>query len=135
MLETHDYIVLKSVRAVCPRCFAAEPNFDPEFPTDICDGHLVERGERVFLRRWCRRGHGEVWSLYEEHADLWQYLQQWRVPTKRINPDTDVIYPTPFGYEHGLGPAHLQHSCIFLLDITTQCNLSCPACYTSSPVN
>ena len=132
MLETHDYTVLKSVRAVCPRCFAGELNFDPEFPTDICDGHLVQRGERVFLRRWCRREHGEVWSLYEEHADIWQYLQQWRVPTKRINPDTDVIYPMPFGYEHGLGPAHLQHSCIFLLDITTQCNLSCPACYTSS---
>jgi len=132
MLETNDYTVLKSVRAVCPRCFAEEPNFDPEFPTDICDGHLVQRDDRVYLRRWCRRAHGEVWSLYEEHADLWSYLQQWRVPTKRINPDTSVIYPAPTGYEHGLGPTHLQHSCIFLLDITTQCNLSCPACFTSS---
>src|SRR6185312_7179344 len=27
---------------------------------------------------------------------------------------------------------HLQHSCIYLLDITMQCNLSCPACFTSS---
>ncbi|MBV8689273.1 MAG: radical SAM protein [Candidatus Eremiobacteraeota bacterium] len=132
MLETYDYTVLKSVRAVCPRCFADAPDFDPEFPTDICDGHLVQQDGRVYLRRWCRRGHGEVWSLYEEHADLWQYLQQWRVPTKRINPDTQAIYPAPLGYEHGLGPSHLQHSCIFLLDITTQCNLSCPACYTSS---
>jgi uncharacterized radical SAM superfamily Fe-S cluster-containing enzyme len=132
MLQTHDYTLLKSVRAVCPRCFGENPEFDPEFPTDICDGHLIRRNDRVYLRRFCRRGHGEVWSLYEEDADLWQYLQQWRVPTKAINPDTSAIYPVPIGYEHGLGPAHLQHSCIYLLDITTQCNLSCPACFTSS---
>ena len=132
MLETHDYTILKSVRAVCPRCFEDDPEFDPDPAHDICDGHLVEREGRVLLRRWCRRGHGEVWSLYEEDAALWQYLQQWRVPTKIINPDTSEIFATPLGYEHGLGPAHLQHSCIYLLDITTQCNLSCPACFTTS---
>lgn len=131
-LSVYDYTVLKSVRAVCPRCFAENDAFDPEYPTDICDGHLVERDGAVFLRRWCRRGHGEVWSLYEEDASLWRYLQQWRTPTKKINPDTNDVYPVPMGYEHGLGPAHLQHSCIYLLDVTTQCNLTCPACYTSS---
>jgi uncharacterized radical SAM superfamily Fe-S cluster-containing enzyme len=128
----HDYTILKSVRSVCPRCFAEIEGFDPEFPTDICDGHLVDRSGRVYLRRFCRRGHGEVWSLYEESAELWRYLQQWRVPTRVINPDTQEIFPIPMGYEHGLGPAHLQHSCIYLLDITSQCNLSCPACFTSS---
>ncbi len=128
----HDYTLLKSVRAVCPRCFADDPSFDPEWPDDVLDGHLVERDGAVYLRRWCRRGHGEVWSLYEEDAELWRYLQQWRVPTRRINPDTATIFPLPMGYEYGLGPAHQQHSCIFLLDVTTQCNLTCPACYTSS---
>lgn len=131
-LPVYDYTVLKSVRAVCPRCFSQNDAFDPEYPTDICDGHLVERDGAVYLRRWCRRGHGEVWSLYEENASLWRYLQQWRVPTKSINPDTQEIFPVPMGYEHGLGPLHLQHSCIYLLDLTTQCNLTCPACYTSS---
>ncbi len=131
-LPVFDYTILRSVRAVCPRCFAEDENFDPEYPTDICDAHLIERDGRVYLRRYCRRGHGEVWSLYEERADLWRYLQQWRVPTKIVNPDTQAIYPLPTGYEYGLGPAHLQHSCIYLLDVTTQCNLSCPACFTSS---
>ena len=132
MLATRDYTILKSVRAVCPRCFGETPDFDPAFPDDICDGHLVHRDGSVYLRRFCRRGHGEVWSLYEEDAELWQYLQQWRVPTKAVNPDTSAIFPIPMGYEYGLGPAHLQHSCIYLLDVTTQCNLSCPACFTSS---
>jgi uncharacterized radical SAM superfamily Fe-S cluster-containing enzyme len=131
-LATHDYTLLKSVRAVCPRCFAADPGFDPEWPTDVLDGHLVERAGAVYLRRWCRRGHGEVWSLYEEDAALWRYLQQWRVAGKRINPDTQAVYPLPTGYEYGLGPNHQQHSCILLLDLTTQCNLTCPACFTSS---
>lgn len=135
-LATYDYTVLKSVRAVCPRCFAADPAFDPAYPDDICDGHLVERDGRVYLRRFCKRGHGEVWSLYEERADLWRYLQQWRVPTRVINPDTSAYFPSPMGYEHGLGPTHLQHSCIYLLDVTSQCNLECPACYAvSSPAN
>jgi uncharacterized radical SAM superfamily Fe-S cluster-containing enzyme len=128
----HDYTLLKSVRAVCPRCFEADPDFDPEWPDDVLDGHLVERDGAVYVRRWCRRGHGEVWSLYEEDAQLWRYLQQWRVPTRTINPDTQTIYPLPLGYEYGLGPTHQQHSCIFLLDVTTQCNLTCPACFTSS---
>jgi len=131
-LPINDYTILKSVRAVCPRCFSETDDFDPEFPTDICDGHLVERAGRVYLRRFCRRGHGEVWSMYEESAELWRYLQQWRVPTKVINPDTSEIFPVPMGYEHGLGPGHLQHSCIYLLDVTSQCNLSCPACFTQS---
>jgi len=94
-LHLHGYTILKSVRAVCPKCFSEAPNFDPEFPTDICDGHLVKRDGRVYLRRFCRRGHREVWSLYEEDADLWQYLQQWRVPTRVVNPDTAEIYPVP----------------------------------------
>lgn len=131
-LPVHDYTILKSVRAVCPKCFAGDDAFDPEYPTDICDGHLVERAGHVYLRRFCRRGHREVWSLYEESADLWRYLQQWRVPTKIVNPDTQELFPVPMGYEHGLGPAHLQHSCIYLLDITSQCNLSCPACFAQS---
>jgi uncharacterized radical SAM superfamily Fe-S cluster-containing enzyme len=136
MLDLRDYTLQKSVRALCPRCFAENDDFDPEYPIDICDGHLVEKDGRIYLRRYCRRGHGEVWSLYEEYAGLWRYLQQWRVPAKTINPDTAQIFPVPMGYEYGLGPAHQQHSCIFLLDITSQCNLSCPACYAqSSPAN
>ncbi|MBV8365394.1 MAG: radical SAM protein [Candidatus Eremiobacteraeota bacterium] len=131
-LAINDHTVLKSVRAVCPRCFADDPAFDPQWPTDIADGHLVARDGKVFLRRHCRRGHGQVWSLYEEDFELWRYLQQWRVPTKVINPDTADIHPLPTGYEYGLGPDHLQHTCIFLLDITSQCNLSCPACYAES---
>ena len=128
----NDYTLLKSVRAVCPRCFAGDPGFDPEYPTDILDGHLVERAGKVWLRRFCRRGHGDVWSLYEEDYPLWSYLQQWRVPTRVVNPDAREIFPVPMGYEFGLGPNHQQHSCIFLLDVTQQCNLSCPACFTSS---
>ena len=109
-LPLNDYTVFKSVRAVCPKCFADDPAFDPQYPTDVLEGHLVTRDGSVYLRRWCRRGHGEVWSLYEEDAVLWEYLQQWRVPTKIINPDTQEIFPVPLGYEHGLGPAHLLPS-------------------------
>src|ERR1700688_2571939 len=58
-LPVYDYTVLKSVRAVCPQCFAADLAFDPQYPDDVLDGHLVTRDGKVYLRRWCRRGHGE----------------------------------------------------------------------------
>src|SRR6478735_2999106 len=81
----------------------------------------------------CGRGHGEVMSLYEEDYELWDYLQQWRVPTKRIIPDTaGNNLPIPLSYAHGLGELQTQHSCILLLDITQNCNLNCPTCFAAS---
>jgi 7,8-dihydro-6-hydroxymethylpterin dimethyltransferase len=88
---------------------------------------------KVYMRRHCRRGHGEVISLYEEDFELWQYLQQWRVPTKIITPDTpDNLLPIPLSYFQGLGELQTQHSCILLLDITQNCNLNCPTCFAAS---
>ena len=66
-------------------------------------------------------------SLYDEDYDLWSYLQQWRVPTREIIPDTpDNVLPIPMGYRSGLGELQTQHSCILLLDITEDCNLRLP---------
>ncbi|HBI04602.1 MAG TPA: radical SAM protein, partial [Paenibacillaceae bacterium] len=35
-------------------------------------------------------------------------------------------------YDCGLCPDHEQHSCLTLLEITEQCNLSCPVCFAGS---
>jgi uncharacterized radical SAM superfamily Fe-S cluster-containing enzyme len=121
------------VLTVCGRCFAEAPDRAVEYERDILQGNLVLMDGKVWLRRVCRRGHGEVISLYEEDYALWSDLQQWRVPTKQIVADTPGNdRPIPMGYTLGLGELQTQHSCILLLDITENCNLRCPTCFAES---
>jgi 7,8-dihydro-6-hydroxymethylpterin dimethyltransferase len=132
-LPLRSYTPLRMVLTVCGRCFSEDPDREVDYATDILQGNLVLRDGSVWLRRYCRRGHGEVWSLYDEDYELWEYLQQWRVPTREIIPDTpDNVMPIPMGYGSGLGELQTQHSCILLVDVTEHCNLNCPTCFAGA---
>src|SRR3954453_7575783 len=133
MLALRPYTPLRMILTACGKCFTEDPDRPVDYETDILQGNLVAMDGKVYLRRHCRRGHGEVTSLYEEDYALWQDLQQWRVPTKEIIPDTPGnMRPIPMGYLDGLGELQTQHSCIVLLDITENCNLQCPTCFAES---
>jgi uncharacterized radical SAM superfamily Fe-S cluster-containing enzyme len=124
------------VLTVCGKCFSEDPDREVDYATDIRQGNLVRQDGSVWLRRYCRRGHGEVVSLYDEDYPLWEYLQQWRVPTREIMEDTpDNVMHIPIGYVNGLGRLQTQHSCILLLDVTEHCNLNCPTCFAASGTN
>ena len=132
-LALRPYTPLRMVLTVCGQCFSDDPDRDVDYETDILQGNLVRMDGRVYLRRHCRRGHGEVVSLYEEDHDLWEYLQQWRTPTREIIPDTPAnTRPIPMGYLDGLGDLQTQHSCVLLLDVTESCNLECPTCFAAA---
>ncbi len=133
MLALRPYTPLRMVLTVCGHCFSEDPNREVDYATDVLQGNLVLMAGSVYLRRHCQRGHGEVVSLYDEDYDLWSYLQQWRVPTREIIPDTpDNVLPIPMGYRNGLGDLQTQHSCILLVDVTEACNLHCPTCFAES---
>jgi uncharacterized radical SAM superfamily Fe-S cluster-containing enzyme len=132
-LPLRSYTPLRMVLTVCGTCFSENPDREVDYATDILQGNLVLQDGSVWLRRHCRRGHGEVVSLYDEDYPLWEYLQQWRVPTRQIVEDTpDNVMPIPMGYANGLGRLQTQHSCILLLDVTEHCNLNCPTCFAGS---
>jgi uncharacterized radical SAM superfamily Fe-S cluster-containing enzyme len=132
-LPLRPYTPLRMVLTTCGHCFEEDPEREVDYATDILQGNLVEQDGRVYLRRYCRRGHGEVVSLYEEDYALWSYLQQWRTPTRTIVPDSAAnLAPIPMGYAEGLGDLQTQHSCILLLDINEACNLACPACFADA---
>jgi hypothetical protein len=121
------------VLTVCGHCFAEDPGRRIDYATDVLQGNLILMDGKVYLLRHCRRGHGEVMSLYEEDYAIWNDLQQWRVPTKQIIPDTPGnLLPIPLSYTQGLGELQTQHSCILLVDITENCNLNCPTCFAGS---
>jgi uncharacterized radical SAM superfamily Fe-S cluster-containing enzyme len=133
MLALRPYTPLQMVLTVCGHCFTENPNRRIDYQTDVLQGNLVLMDGKVYLLRHCQRGHGEVMSLYEEDFNLWTYLQQWRVPTKQIIPDTpNNNLPIPLSYASGLGNLQTQHSCILLVDITENCNLNCPTCFAES---
>ncbi len=133
MLPLRPYTPLRMVLTVCGQCFSEDPDRPVDYEKDVLQGNLVLMDGKVYLLRHCRRGHGPVMSLYEEDYGLWEYLQQWRVPTKTIIPDTpDNTLPIPLSYARGLGELQTQHSCILLLDITEHCNLNCPTCFAES---
>ncbi|MBA3779130.1 MAG: radical SAM protein [Chloroflexi bacterium] len=133
MLDLRPYTPLRMVLTVCGYCFSDDPDRQVDYERDVLQGNLVLEDGKVYLRRICRRGHGEVVSLYEEDYGLWEYLQQWRVPTREIIPDTPAnARPIPMGYLDGLGDLQTQHSCLLLIDVTENCNLRCPTCFAGS---
>jgi hypothetical protein len=133
VLALRPYTPLRMVLTVCGHCFSDDPDREIDYETDILQGTLVAMDGGVYLRRYCQRGHGEVVSLYEEDHRLWEDLQQWRVPTREIVPDTaGNARPIPMGYLDGLGDLQTQHSCVLLIDVTENCNLNCPTCFAAS---
>jgi uncharacterized radical SAM superfamily Fe-S cluster-containing enzyme len=132
-LPLNAWTPLRMVLTVCPRCFEEDPERDLDYEMDVLQGNLVAMNGRVYLRRVCRRGHGEVMGLYEEDGALWEDLQQWRIPTRQIIPDRPAnTRPIPMGYLDGLGDLQTQHSCLVLIDVTETCNLECPTCFAAS---
>ena len=133
MLALRPYTPLRMVLTVCGRCFTEDPDREVDYERDILQGNLVQMDGSVYLRRFCQRGHGEVMSLYEADHRLWEYLQQWRIPTREIVPDSPGdARPIPMGYLDGLGELQTQHSCVVLIDVTESCNLRCPTCFADS---
>ena len=104
-LPLNTWTPLRMVLTVCPHCSDDDPGRLLDYEMDILQGNLVAMDGRVYLRRVCRRGHGEVIGLYEEDGALWEDLQQWRDPhppgrAGRVRRDTR---PIPMGYLDGLG--------------------------------
>jgi uncharacterized radical SAM superfamily Fe-S cluster-containing enzyme len=119
------------VNAFCPHCHA-ERGDRPLETVRRLSGWLVERDGRIWLERGCPE-HGLVTTLYDESPEILRYLELWTAPTKRHVPDVRGNFdPVPSAYLRGLPEMQTQHTCILLADITAECNLRCPTCFTDS---
>jgi len=130
-LSPRPYLIEEYTRTVCPHCFAERQRRADEDGTFV-DGMLVSHDGSVWMRRYCPV-HGETESLYEEDASIWRARSGWGTPTLQITPDrADNFGGFPLGYIDGLPASHGQHTCILLLNVTENCNYSCPTCYASA---
>lgn len=128
-MPTRSDHIRRYVTAFCPRCH----DDDPELAAvRRLPGYLAEDDGRVWLVRGCP-DHGRITTLYDEDAEILDWLERWTAPTKHVNPDTPGNFtPAPAGYLDGLGELQTQHTCILLEDLTDSCNLSCPTCFAAS---
>jgi uncharacterized radical SAM superfamily Fe-S cluster-containing enzyme len=94
------------------------------------EAKVVIQDGRVYLHKWCPEHRFEK-VLISTDADYYKLSRQTIKPgqmPRKFN--TPVQYGCPF--DCGLCADHEQHSCLTLIEITDQCNLACPICYSES---
>lgn len=104
--------------SLCGTCLATVPT------------KIIIEGQNVFYQKRCR-AHGVSKALISTDADYYRRCFDWVKPGDRPNNfQTRIESGCP--YDCGLCPDHEQHSCLAIIEINEQCNLSCPVCFADS---
>lgn len=117
--KTRPYTFYAMETAVCSTCLRR------------VEAKILFQDERVLLRKWCPH-HGFETVLLADDVDYWRrarerFLKPPEMPARFQAP---MKWGCP--YDCGLCPDHQQHSCVSVVEITDQCNLTCPICYADS---
>ena len=116
-MELRDYTFLGTTRSLCPEC------------RRLVDAKIVVRQGRVYFRKRCPE-HGLIEDFVcsdVNYYDRHEYSQPARLP-RAFGTRTDRGCP----YDCGLCPEHEQHTCVALVEVTSDCNLRCPMCFAES---
>ena len=94
------------------------------------EAKVVIQDDRVYLHKWCPE-HRFSKVLISTDAEYYKLSRQTLKPGQMpLKFNTPIKYGCP--YDCGLCPDHEQHSCLTLVEVTDQCNLQCPICYSES---
>ena len=108
------YRLLECTTALCAHC------------RERVDARVVEQDGAVYLRKYCPV-HGEERALREKNASYYRSRTRLDKAATISRTQTAVRRGCPF--DCGLCPAHEQHTCMGLIEVTADCELRCPACY------
>ncbi len=107
-------ILAEKSKSVCPECL------------NVIDCQILFRENKVYLRKYCK-DHGLFEVLV--YSDIGDYLHaaKYNKPgSKPLHYQGSVGKGCP--EDCGLCTAHLQHTCVGVIEITDMCNLNCPVC-------
>jgi hypothetical protein len=94
------------------------------------EAKVVIQDNCVYLHKWCPE-HRFQKVLISTDAEYYKLSRQTLKPGQMpLKFNTPIKYGCP--YDCGLCPDHEQHSCLTLVEVTDQCNLMCPICYSES---
>jgi 7,8-dihydro-6-hydroxymethylpterin dimethyltransferase len=95
------------------------------------EGKIVFQDDCVFMLKRCP-AHGAERVLIADDVDYYRRCREVFIKP----PEMPNVYNTPVKwgcpYDCGLCTDHEQHSCLSLIEITDNCNLKCPICYSES---
>ncbi|MDB5296118.1 MAG: radical protein [Phycisphaerales bacterium] len=117
-MPDRDYTFLELTVSLCATCLRK------------VEAKVVEQDGRVYLHKWCPE-HRFQKVLISTDADYYKLCRRTLKPAQvplRFN--TPIRHGCP--YDCGLCPDHEQHSCLAIVEVTDQCNLTCPVCYSES---
>jgi 7,8-dihydro-6-hydroxymethylpterin dimethyltransferase len=116
-MNVRDYTFLGTTRSLCPQC------------RRLVDAKIIVRDGRVYFRKRCPE-HGLIEDFVcsdVSYYDRNEFSQPARTP-RAYGARSDKGCP----YDCGLCPEHEQHTCIGLIEVTSNCNLKCPMCFAES---
>jgi uncharacterized radical SAM superfamily Fe-S cluster-containing enzyme len=117
-MSDRPYLFYELTNSLCSKCLRK------------VEAKVIFQDDRVYLHKWCPQHRLEkvlISTDVEYYKLSRQTLKPGQMPLKFQTP---IKYGCPF--DCGLCPDHEQHSCLTLLEITDQCNLTCPVCYSDS---
>ncbi len=116
-MNVRDYVFRGTTRSLCPQC------------RRVVDAKIIIRGQRVYFRKQCPE-HGTFEDFVSSdvaYYDRHEHDQPARTP-RHYGTEADKGCPL----DCGLCPEHEQHTCIGLIEVTSNCNLKCPMCFAES---
>jgi uncharacterized radical SAM superfamily Fe-S cluster-containing enzyme len=116
-MQLSEYTFLGTTRSLCPLC------------RRLVDAKIIVRDGRVYFRKKCpEHGTNEDFVCSDvAYYDRHEHSQPARLPRNHgVEPDKGCPY------DCGLCTEHEQHTCIGLVEITSNCNLKCPMCFAES---
>jgi hypothetical protein len=117
-MSDRPYLFYELTNSLCSKCLRK------------VEAKIVLQNGNVYMDKWCPQ-HKLERVLISTDVGYYklsrQTLKAGQMPLKFQTP---IKYGCPF--DCGLCPDHEQHSCLTLVEITDQCNLTCPVCYSES---
>ena len=117
-MPDRPYLFYELTNSICSTCLRR------------VEAKVIIQDDRVYLQKWCPQ-HKYQRVLISTDAEYYKLSRQTLKPGQMpLKFNTPIRYGCP--YDCGLCPDHEQHSCLTLVEITDQCNLTCPVCYSES---
>ncbi|MBT3464805.1 radical SAM protein [archaeon] len=115
--KNKDYLFYSTTTSLCPECLKKVP------------AKIIIKDNSVFMKKRCKE-HGVSEVLIEDDANYYLNKYKYDKPGTICKTQTMIDRGCPF--DCGLCPDHEQHTCIGLLEVTNNCDLTCPICYANS---
>ncbi|MEI8012351.1 MAG: radical SAM protein [Candidatus Omnitrophota bacterium] len=118
MSNIKDYIFLELTRSICPVC------------KKTIDAQVRVRDGKVFMFKRCAE-HGEFEGLISSDVEYYRHSLAFNKPGQvPAALGSEIKNGCP--HDCGLCPDHQQHTCLAVIEITEDCNLSCSGCFAGS---